>query len=221
LNTRFELIEVSKLVWGLPIRIFHWSLVGLICVSLYTGHFGEYDSIDTHMFAGYGVLALLLFRFSFGLFAKGYARFGQFVRGPKVIAAYVKSPEKTTGHNPLGALGVLALLFSLSVQVGTGLFATDDIFFDGPLNHLVSGDTAGVLTGIHGINQRVLMGLISLHLIAILIHEWRLGHRIVWPMVMGKKSLGNETDADRHQFGLALTCLGIGLALTYILVNKI
>lgn len=212
---------MPKLVWGLPVRIFHWSLVGLIGVSLYTGHFGDFDSIDTHMLAGYGVLVLLIFRFSFGLLAKGSARFSQFVKGPKTITAYIKSPEKTTGHNPLGALGVLALLFSLSVQVGTGLFATDDIFVDGPLNHLVSGDTAGLLTSIHGINQRVLMGLISLHLIAVLIHEGRLGHRILWPMVTGKKWLGDETDADRHQLGLALACLSLGVALTYILVNKI
>jgi len=65
------------------------------------------------------------------------------------------------------------------------------------------------------------MALISLHLIAVLIHEWRLGHRIVWPMVTGEKMLGDTADADQHQFGLALACLGAGLALTYILVNKI
>lgn len=211
----------AKLVWGLPIRLFHWSLVILLCVSFYTGEFGDFDSIDIHMWAGYGLLTLLMFRLGFGFLAQGYARFSQFVRGPRATLDYLKAPTETAGHNPMGALGIVVMLISLTLQVGTGLFATDDIFVEGPLNHLVSSSTAGLLTSIHAINKWVLLGLIATHLLAILVHEWRLGHRLVLPMITGKKQVSDEVEPDRHQFGRASVCLGIAGALAYYLVNEV
>ena len=115
---------MAKLIWGIPLRIFHWGLVILLGISFYTGYFGEFDSIDTHMLAGYGVLTLLIFRLSFGFIAGGYARFSNFIKGPKATIAYVKAPLETPGHNPLGGFAVLAMLGVLGIQVGTGLFAT-------------------------------------------------------------------------------------------------
>ncbi len=53
------------------------------------------------------------------------------------------------GHSPLGSLSVFALLALLAVQVGSGLFADDEISNTGPLNRLVSDDRAAVLTGWH------------------------------------------------------------------------
>lgn len=211
----------AKLIWGLPVRLFHWGIVALLCVSFYTGEFGDFDSIDTHMRAGYGLLTLLLFRLGFGFFGQGYTRFSQFIRGPKATLGYLKMPIETAGHNPLGALGIVAMLICLTVQVTTGLFATDDIFVEGPLNHLVSSDTAGLLTSIHAINKWVLLGLIAAHLVAIVFHEWRLGHRLILPMITGKKQVGEEVEADRHQLGRASVCLGIAGALAYYLVNEV
>ncbi|MFT4797201.1 MAG: cytochrome b [Candidatus Azotimanducaceae bacterium] len=210
-----------KLIWGIPIRLFHWSLVILLGISLYTGQFGDFDSIDTHMLSGYGVLALLIFRVSFGFIAKGYERFSQFVRGPRAVKAYIKSPQATPGHNPLGAISVIALLLALVVQVGTGLFATDDIFVEGPLYHLVSSDTASTLTSIHSINRWIVLGLIAIHLTAVFVHEFALGHKLITPMITGTKLLGAEIAAGKHQFQTAFACLLLGLGLTYLIVNEI
>lgn len=206
----------QKLVWGLPIRAFHWSLLGLVSFSLYTGHFGDFDSIDLHMWSGYGIITLVLFRLSFGLLASGYARFTNFVKGPSKIRAFINQPAPTTGHNPLGSLGVVALLMALFAQAGTGLFVTDDIFVEGPLYHLVSTEVSGLMTTIHAVNQWLLLALIAMHIIAILVHEVK-GDRIVWPMVTGKKELSESEQADRHQFLLAAVCLGLGVAVTYII----
>jgi len=210
-----------KLIWGLPIRLFHWSLVILLGISFYTGQFGEFDSIDTHMLSGYGVLALLLFRISFGFIAKGYARFSQFVRGPSAIKAYISSPRATPGHNPLGALSVVAILLALAVQVGTGLFATDDIFVEGPLFYLVSSSTASTLTWIHGINRWIVLGLIAIHLTAVFVHEFKWDHKLIAPMITGKKLLSSETAEGNHQFGIAFVCLMFGLGMAYLIVNEI
>lgn len=210
-----------KLVWGMPIRLFHWSLVILLGISFYTGQFGDFDTIDTHMLSGYGVLTLLIFRLSFGFAAKGYERFSQFVRGPRAIKAYIDSPRATPGHNPLGAISVIALLLALVVQVATGLFTTDDIFVEGPLYHLVSDSTSSTLSSIHGINRWIVLGLIAIHLTAVLIHEFALGHKLITPMVTGTKQLGAEIAEGKHQFGAAIACLLFGMALTYVIVNEI
>ncbi len=211
----------AKLVWGLPVRLFHWSLVILLCVSFYTGEFGDFDSIDIHMWSGYGLLVLIFFRLGYGFVARGYARFGAFVKGPGAIKAYLQQPTETVGHNPLGALGVIALLASVTIQVATGLFATDDIFVEGPLYHLVSNDTSSLLTSIHAINRWVLLGLIATHLLAIVVHEWKLGHRLVLPMITGKKQVADEIEADQHQLGRASICFVIASAAVYYLVNEV
>lgn len=213
---------MKKLVWGLPIRLFHWSLFTLIAVSFYTGKFGDFDSIDNHMLAGYGVIGLVLFRVLFGLFGKGHVRFSNFIRGPKAIIEYLKRPADTQGHNPLGALGIIALLLSLATQAGTGLFTSDDIFVEGPLYHLVSQDTGSLLSTIHGINQWVLLGLIGLHLGAVAFHELLLKHRILLPMLTGKKLESTESEPEQsHQMVLALVCGGIAAGVTWYIVTQV
>ena len=212
---------MPKLIWGIPVRLFHWSLFGLICVSFYTGKFGDFDSIDNHMLAGYGVIALVLFRLMFGLFGQGHIRFSNFIKGPKAIIAYIKSPQTSAGHNPLGALGVVALLLSLAVQAGTGLFTSDEIFVEGPLYHLVSSETSGLFSEIHEINQWILLCLISLHISAVAFHELWLKERILGAMVHGKKTLSSNEVEQNHQFGLAALCLLIAAGATWYLVNEI
>ena len=51
------------------------------------------------------------FRVYWGFFGSSTARFSQFVRGPRAIVSYLKGRwAAMPGHNPLGALSVLALL---------------------------------------------------------------------------------------------------------------
>lgn len=212
---------MRKLVWGIPVRLFHWALLGLICVSFYTGKFGEFDSIDNHMLAGYGVIALVMFRLMYGFIGKGHIRFTSFIKGPKTIIGYLKNPEPTPGHNPLGALGIIALLLSLAVQAGTGLFTTDEIFIEGPLYHLVSSDTASTLSKIHSINQWILLGLIGVHITAIAVHELWLKESILGAMIHGKKELDAKEPEQSHQFVLALICIAIAGGSTWYLVTQV
>lgn len=221
----------KQLVWGIPTRVFHWGLVGLVGVSYYTGKFGDFDSIDNHMLAGYGIIGLVIFRVLYGVIGRGHVRFANFVRGPSAIIAYIKNPSDTPGHNPLGALGVLALILSLGVQAGTGLFTTDEIFVEGPLFHLVSQDTSSLLSQIHGINQWVLLGLIGLHVTAIVVHELLLGHRLLLPMITGNRKEVDRSDSNAsaseqspeqsHQLVLAIVCGVIAAAVTWYVVNEL
>ena len=60
-------------VWDIPVRLFHWSLVALFCFSFYSGKTGGFELMDYHMYSGYTVLTLIIFRILWGVFGGRYA----------------------------------------------------------------------------------------------------------------------------------------------------
>ena len=76
-------------VWDLPTRLFHWSLAGLMVVSVATAKIGG-AATEWHFRSGYAVLALLVFRLLWGVAGDRYARFAAFVRGPRKVLAYLR-----------------------------------------------------------------------------------------------------------------------------------
>ena len=90
---------------------------------------------------------------------------------------------------PLGGWMVLALLLSLLVQAGTGLFANDDLFNEGPLYAHVGKDLSDTLTGIHHLNFDVLCVLIAVHVAAVAWHRLRKSENLVSAMFSGYKQL--------------------------------
>lgn len=184
-------------IWDIPLRLFHWTLLCLVAVSIYTGINGGFAEMDYHMLSGYGVLALVAFRIIWGVIGPANARFTRFVK-PGQVPSYAKQIMQrpgiqSSGHNPLGALFVVAIVISLGIQAGTGLFATDDIFIEGPLLHLVSSDISNQLTSVHHFNSKVIYVLIGLHLLAIAFYELYKQQRLVMPMITGYKRLEGET----------------------------
>ncbi|MBC7953568.1 MAG: cytochrome b/b6 domain-containing protein [Rhodospirillaceae bacterium] len=175
-------------VWDLPIRVFHWSLAILVGVLWVSGKWGK---LDIHMLLGVWVLALLLFRLAWGVVGSPTARFSQFVRGPGAIRDYLAAARAGTarsiGHNPLGALSVLALLGLLLAQSASGLFTTDDIVTDGPLVHAVTSKTAALLSSVHRMGSKLLLGLIAVHLAAVVFYKWVKKDDLVRAMITGTK----------------------------------
>ena len=110
-------------LWDLPLRLVHWSLVVLLPSLWWTWRSGE---TQLHEKLGYITLAFLLFRLLWGILGSSNARFLNFVKGPRAIAAYLRgSSTPNAGHNPLGALSVLAILGAMILEAGLGLFAQD------------------------------------------------------------------------------------------------
>ena len=126
-----------------------------------------------------------------------------FVRPPGTILRYLRGDHRPgdhfdVGHNPLGALSVLALITLLIVQVGTGLVADDEIATTGPLNRFVAGSTAASATHWHkDIGQIVLIALVLLHVAAIVFYRVKKKHDLVPPMITGDKQLPAGTPASR------------------------
>lgn len=109
-------------VWDPLIRIFHWSLVVAFVTSYLTGDENE----TIHIYSGYFILALLIFRLVWGVVGPKRARFSNFISAPTEAVAYVRglfsgSAKRYTGHNPAGGWMALALLLSLSLTGLSGL----------------------------------------------------------------------------------------------------
>ncbi len=109
-------------VWDIGVRVFHWSLVVLFFISYVSG---EEESL-LHVYSGYGVLGLVVFRIVWGVVGTRYARFSNFIVGRKTTELYVKSlftakPVHYLGHNPIGGWMIAALLILLLATSWSGL----------------------------------------------------------------------------------------------------
>src|SRR5271170_7015431 len=118
-------------IWDLPIRMFHWVLALLVIFSIITIHLGG-NWVEWHMRSGYGILALLGFRYVWGFAGGRYARFSSFIpswRNAKSGMRTLASRRRTqfVGHGPIGAFSVWVMLLALTLQALTGLFSNDDI----------------------------------------------------------------------------------------------
>ena len=218
-------------VWDLPIRLFHWLLVACIIGSLVSIHLFD-SAVELHAYFGYCILTLLVFRVIWGFVGSRHARFASFVPNRQSILNYLqgKSP-RFLGHNPIGALSVFALLFVLCVQVVTGLFADDEIAFQGPLAKYVPSAIVSFLSEIHEGNQVIIYTLITIHIAAIWYYKKFKGENLIKPMITGDKEidpseeasylpsdLGHDSKDGALQRGLALLLLSlIAVAVGYLI----
>lgn len=207
-----SLRTATEPVWDLPVRLVHWLLAGLVAFSWWSVH---NNHTDWHIWSGCGILALLVFRILWGFIGSSTARFATFVRGPRALHDYVRGSRVGIGHNPLGALSVLALLTALLVQVGLGLVSQDeDGISMGPLAHFVSSETSDQARHVHALWFNVVLGLIGLHLAAILVYRLR-GEKLTLPMITGRARIGSgQQPMQKGKWWAALICLGIATGTT-------
>ncbi|ADP15259.1 cytochrome b/b6 domain-containing protein [Achromobacter sp. SD115] len=203
-------------IWDLPTRLFHWALVACIVGAFVSVKLGGLY-MDWHVRFGCAALGLILFRLLWGFFGPRYARFSQFVRGPAAVARYLKGAAAPAGHNPLGALSVLALLLVIGFQAVSGLFTTDDIMTQGPLFGLVSETVSGAMTSWHKLNEWVILALVALHLAAVLWYALVRRKRLVRAIITGKvdaKDVPAGTPPTQDGFAVWLRALVLGACVT-------
>lgn len=109
-------------VWDPLIRAFHWCLLLGFTVAYLSGD----EENVLHIYSGYLILGLLVFRLLWGIVGTRYARFSNFVYSPGVTIAYIKDlvtahPKRYLGHNPAGGAMIVVLLLSLVVVTYSGL----------------------------------------------------------------------------------------------------
>ena len=184
---------VVRVIWDLPTRLFHWTLVVLIALQFATAKFG-FLSMDWHFRFGYATLVLIVFRVCWGFFGSQSSRFSQFVRGPVTVIRYVRSqfstnPQVSVGHNPLGGWSAIVLLASVLTQAVSGLFASDGIDTDGPLSDTISSSAVKIFTRVHLWNENILLILIALHVVAIVLYLVLRNDNLTMPMITGRKNI--------------------------------
>lgn len=212
----------SRPVWDLPVRLVHWALVGAVAGSWYTAKHSE-ALFRWHEYLGYTVWVLVVFRLGWGLVGTRHARFGQFLRPPGEVYAYLaglRSGSVTTpsvGHNPLGGWSVVLLLALLFGQACTGLFANDDVSHVGPLFGWVDSSLSNRLTRLHHRLFTVLEVLIALHVAAIAGYARFRRQDLLTPMFTGRKPAALVPDGEAiggvRWWLAALLLLGAALAL--------
>jgi len=230
----------KRLVWDLPLRLFHWLLVlslGLLWLTQWFGYdrFTEIpaafdlDWMIIHMWLGYWTLGLILFRLLWGLVGPRHARFTSFFPTPGRIARYLgrkpgAASSKPVGHNPLGALMVFLMLGLIGLQAVSGLFASDDIFTYGPLNGVswLSAATIGRLNAIHHWLFNFILAAIAFHIVAILIYTLVLKQNLVGPMVHGRKPAAQVPEGEAiasSQMLRAILVIAISATIVYALLQ--
>ena len=213
-------------VWDLPTRVFHWALVFCVLGLVVSGLRGG-DAMVWHFRMGYTVLSLLLFRIVWGLVGGRWSRFASFIYAPGTVLAYLKGqgkPEHSVGHNPLGAGSVFAMLLFLLAQVGTGLFADDDISNSGPLSKFVANATVSLATNYHkNIGKFVLIALFMLHIVAILFYLVKKKENLVKPMLGGDKLMTVAVQSARDTAGsrvMAAVIFAVCASAVAFMVNR-
>ena len=208
-------------VWDLPTRTFHWTLAACVIGSVVSAKIGG-NAMLWHFRLGYVVFTLLAFRVLWGLVGGRWSRFASFIYAPATTLRYLRGQSRAdehheVGHNPLGAFSVFGLLAILAAQIGTGLFADDEISNTGPLIKLVSGATSALLTKWHkSFGQWLIITLVLLHVAAIVYYFVRKKQNLVRPMLVGDKALGPDVPASVDSAAsraLALVLLGACAAL--------
>ncbi len=85
----------------------HLSFRQLLVVAFFVAFFTEDELLTVHVWAGYLVGVLLVFRLVWGFSGGQYARFSNFLCSPVQSIAYIKDlinsqAKRYIGHNPAG-----------------------------------------------------------------------------------------------------------------------
>jgi cytochrome b len=185
------------LVWDAPVRVFHWLMVLCFAGAYLTAERERWRLV--HVTLGYTMAGLVAFRLVWGLVGTRHARFANFVRGPAAVARYARSlfagrPEPGIGHNPMGALAIIALL-GLTLAVTAAGWAT--------FNEL-GGDW---VEEFHEVAANLMLAVVGVHVAGVILGS-RLHHEsLVAAMITGRMRGNPEDGVRRAWHGLAVLML--------------
>jgi cytochrome b len=219
--------EEKRLVWDLPLRLFHWlfavSLLGSYVTAQFAFEGGPYQWATAHFWFGYGIIGLLIFRLIWGFIGPRHARFTSFVATPVSVWRYLRgSGPATVGHNPAGGIMVLVMLALVALQATTGLFSTDDVLWSGPYKAAVSSSLSSQFTSVHGLTIKLIYIAVALHVGAIAFYKFVKKQELVIPMLTGHKpgDIVPPHEAITHsQLLKALIVAALAAGAVYLLLH--
>lgn len=178
----------SAKVWGLPTRVFHWSLAVLVILNFLTGE----DEGLLYAYCGYLVGLSVLFRVAWGAIGTRHARFADFVKPWSETRAYVVRllrlrPPRYVGHNPLGGYMILAMLGTLALIVLTGMMAARGEGTTIPLFGWTPHWLAEAADEVHEAAGDLMMVLAAVHVGGVLVDGLLTRENLIAAMITGRK----------------------------------
>ena len=180
------------LVWDWPVRLGHWLMVGGFILAWLTSESETFRLL--HVISGATVLAVATFRLPWGFIGSRYARFVDFVRGPRAVKNYAAGllklePAHHVGHNPAGGWAIV-LLLGLGILTGLAGWAIYNDIGGGFLEELHEGLAVTMLT------------VVFIHIAGVLSGSLMHGENLVRAMLNGRKQ-GMPGEAIRSARPLA------------------
>ena len=165
------------LVWDAPVRVFHWLMVLCFAGAYLTSESETWRLL--HVTLGCTMAGLVAFRILWGFVGTRYARFSSFVRGPRAVAAYLRSlltrqPEHHTGHNPAGAIAIVGMLALTAAIAATGWAAYNEW----------AGEWVAEL---HEVIANGMLLVVGLHIAAVVVSGWLHKENLARAMFTGRK----------------------------------
>ena len=182
-------------VWDLPTRLFHWLLVLLVAAGVFTGFVAPEWWMGIHVWAGYGLAALMVFRVVWGVFGSEYSRVVSFIYYPPRDAIehlrglLLLRPPHYVGHNPTGALMVFALTGVLIALVVTGLLALGGEEKQGPLAAVIGYSVGSAAKRVHAWLTALLLAMVAGHIAGVAAESVLGPDNLVRAIVTGWKKL--------------------------------
>ncbi len=177
-------------IWDLPTRSFHWALLVCLVGAIVSVKIGQ---MQAHLVFGSSLLTLVLFRILWGFFGSQTSRFKSFLPSYKAVLAclraFLQKSNPHIGHDALGGLATLALLAVLFLTPLVGMFANDELLFEGPLASLVSKSLSNSLSSIHEQLAEIAIVLVNLHIAVVLFNRFYKKDDLISPMLDGNKNL--------------------------------
>lgn len=181
-------------VWDLQTRLFHWLLVLAVTVGALTGFFAPEWWLGLHVWSGYGLAALLLFRAVWGILGSEHSRFDSFAWPPQAVIAHLRNllagrHSYFFGHNPAGSAMIFALGGVLIAIVVSGLLTLGGGEKQGPLAAFVPYATGQVARQIHQALVFLLIGMVALHVAGVVLESVLGRTNLVLSMITGRKAV--------------------------------
>jgi cytochrome b len=177
-------------VWDAPIRVFHWTLVAAFAACWLT--FSDNRFLHIHVFAGYLVLGLVVFRVAWGFAGTRYARFADFLRGWDAFRDYLaglkaRDPERFMGHNPVAGWAVMFLMGMCLLITLSGVVVLGVEEGHGPLAAWMRPAAAEPWREAHEVLAWVALAFVPLHLAGVFVEGRVLGESLLGAMIHGHK----------------------------------
>ncbi len=211
-------------VWDLPTRCYHWALTVCFVGAVITV---ENGFMQAHLVFGISIFTLILFRLIWGLYGSDSAKFKNFL--PKIKDIWhclinIRQKNKPhIGHDALGGFATFVMLIMLFITPTLGMFANDDLLFEGPLAEFVSQQASNYISSLHENAAKATIVVIGIHISAVLFYWLYKKDNIITPMLTGKKMLPPllKKQASEMRFvdpKIAILCLICAMVIAGIIL---